>query len=96
MTEKAADELRPEPAASVLRTEARKPPTFSPRSRKALTMPRTRDFGEPNSSGRTADSRSLTSKGSKPSECTVMIPSPLGSYAAYRPRSTAEARMRPF
>ena len=64
ITEKAAEELRPEPAASVLRSCASKPPTCRPSSEKALIMPRTSDFGEPNSAGRTASWLILTSKGS--------------------------------
>ena len=58
----AADELRPEPAGSVVLISALKPPQSRPSSRKAAIMPRTRDFGVPNSPVRTAVWFSLTVK----------------------------------
>ena len=82
MTEKAADELRPEPAASVLRTSAVKPPTCRPSAANSLIIPRTSDFGEPNSAGRTASCVVLASKGSKPTERIVTVSLPVASYLA--------------
>ena len=81
-TEKAAEELKPEPAGRVLLITASKPPVFSPRSLKPAATPLTRDLDEPNSEGFTVSFLRFTSKGSYPPEEMLIKSVPLASVSA--------------